>query len=178
MPIDDRVRAYVETPEVLARFAPDIKWVPPVTPPNSYADAVKELEMLKSDCEGTLISSISRGQLEEAGKELLRINPRAIVAGKVVVETLADHTLVSREKELKKAKVDLSMKALRAEAAYTALVNEMGGCDILIGQGLRGDLGVTTAAQILILETLKEVNGHFDDFFRAIPDAYKNKLVA
>ena len=56
------------------------------------------------------------------------------------------------------------LKIDRIEDQFNLMIGYWGGIDIEIGQGLRGDLGVSAVAQLLILETLRDVTCALDDF--------------
>jgi len=164
MPMDDSALSYVDTPEKLAKNAPDVRWVPPVQYPKSYAEAKTELASLQKRCTA-LDSAVLRGNLTEVGIEILGIVPRLTVDGRVVIQTL------NRAKAIDG--VDLSMKAYRAESAHAELLNKLGQCDVLIGQAISGQLGAPAPAQIQILSDVKEANSLFDEFMKSIPDDYK-----
>jgi hypothetical protein len=162
MPLDDEALPYVDTAETLAKFAPGIRWVPPVEYPKSYNDAKKEMISLR-DSVSSLNEIVLKGNLVEAGSLLLGIVPRLTVSGRVMIQTL---------EETKGKKDDLSMRALRLQAAHTDLLGKLGECDIIIGQALSGQLGSTTFAQIQILSELKDADALFDELIRAIPESY------
>jgi hypothetical protein len=164
MPMDDGALPFVETPEKLRMNAPDIRWVAPVKYPKTYKSAREELNPLRERCTG-LNDIVLKGDLTEAGTELLGILPRLTVAGRVVVQSLSEAKSVNG--------VDLSMKAYRAEVAHTELLNKLGQCDILIGQAISGQLGAMAPAQLHILSDLREAGALFDEFLRSIPDDFK-----
>ena len=43
---------------------------------------------------------------------------------------------------------------------------------MLIGQGLRGQLGVSAPAQLAILEQLRDARKEFDEFLRVVPEKF------
>jgi hypothetical protein len=164
MPMDDRALGYVDTPEKLATFAPDVRYVPPVPYPKSYTEAKSELDSLQKRC-AALDGLVLRGNLTEVGVEILAIIPRLTVDGRVMIQDLNDAKVISG--------VDMSMKAYRAESAHVELLNKLGQCDILIGQALAGQLGAPAPAQIQILSDVKEANELFNEFMKSIPDDFK-----
>ena len=164
MPMDDRALAYVDTPEKLAKFAPDVKWVAPVRYPKSYSEAKSELNSLQKRC-AALDGLVLGGNLTEVGIEILDMAPRLTVDGRFVIQELSDAKASTG--------VDMSMKAYRAESAHVELLNKLGQCDILIGQALRGQLGAPAPAQIQILSDVNEVNALFDEFMNSIPSDFK-----
>ena len=166
MPMDDSALNYVDTPEKLLRYAPDVRWVPPVQYPKSYAQAKTELESLQTQC-AALDDAVLKGNLTEVGMKLLGIVPRLTVDGRVVIRTLNDAKQTNG--------VDLSMKAYRAESAHNELLNKLGQCDILIGQAIKGQLGAPAPAQLQILSDIKEANALFDEFLKCIPNDFKPK---
>jgi hypothetical protein len=159
MPMDDAVLPYVNTPEKLRLNAPNLRWVAPVEYPKTYKSARAELNPLQQRCLG-LDAIVLKGNLTEAGTELLSIVPRLTVAGRVVISNLNERK-------------ELSMKAYRAEVAHTELLNKLGQTDIMIGQAISGQLGAMAPAQFQILSELRDANELFDDFLRSIPDDFK-----
>lgn len=61
------------------------------------------------------------------------------------------------------------MKGLRAEVVLSELVVALGQVDILLGQGMNGQLGSITAAQIQILSACTDINDLFRDLFNILP---------
>lgn len=163
VPLDDAILPYVSSPEKLLEMAPDLRWVPPIEYPQTYAAALKELGPLKEQLLG-LNDLILKGNLTEVGIELLGIMPRVTVAGRVVVDTLSSGGTSS---------TDLGMRAVRIEAALTEITGKLYSMDILLGQGLRDELGSLTAGQVQILGELKEANALFDELMLAIPTDFK-----
>jgi len=43
LPMDDSSSRYVETPEKLKMYAPDLKWIPPIDYPSNYQNAINQL---------------------------------------------------------------------------------------------------------------------------------------
>lgn len=177
VPVDDRVLPYVKSPEMLETFAPDVRWVPPVEYPTTYVDAFTKLADSRDRFEKIVIDSIKRGKLEDAGVELLDITPLVTVAGRVIVSELSgsprksnDWTSSSISEEGgNRGSGDLSMKGLRAEVVLSELVVALGQVDILLGQGMNGQLGSITAAQIQLLSACTEINDLFRDLFNILP---------
>lgn len=56
------------------------------------------------------------------------------------------------------------MKVARLKDDFNMAMGLWGECDVVIGQGLRGQLGVTTVAQLQILSSLKDAVLAYDDF--------------
>lgn len=183
VPVDDRVLPYVQSPEVLKTYAPDVRWVPPVEYPKSYGEAITNLAESKNEFEKAFIESIRRGKLEDAGVELLDITPKVTVAGRVIVSELSGKPRKSNDWSSSSDSPsdidgggsrgggggDLSMKGLRAEVVLSELVVALGQVDILLGQGINGQLGSITAAQIQILSSCTEINDLFLDLLNIIP---------
>jgi hypothetical protein len=103
---------------------------------------------------------ILKGDLTEAGVELLAMSPRVTVAGRKIIQTL-------------ESKEEFSMKAMRVQDAHYNLMAALGGCDICIGQAIGGRLGSITAAQIMILEEVRDADQGFKELFRALPDGFE-----
>jgi hypothetical protein len=93
---------------------------------------------------------VLKGQLTEAGVILLDSIPRLTLASRVVLSEL--------EKDDKN-----KMRSMRAEAVFPELFIKLSQTDILMGQALRGELGVSAVAQIQILAILKDANQPWDE---------------
>ena len=163
VPIDDKILKYVETPEKLKAFAPDLdRWVPPVQPPSSYGSALAEMRDL-SVRTAELKEPALRGRLEEAGVRLLVIIPRVTVCGRVIVEGIF------------KGGDEFSMKAYRAEVALQELEAGLGWTDVTLGQALRGQLGVSAPAQLQVLAELNDAVRQFEEFLQVAPEKFVSK---
>jgi len=158
VPIDEAINSMVSTPEQLAKYAPDLRWSPPIEYPKNYNVAKDEIVQLKPDV-NQLSSYVTKGDLTKAGVEILRIVPRITVAGRVLISTLEGRN-------------EYTMKALRVEAAHSDLLASLGSADVLIGQSFAGQLGSITAAQIQILQDLRSANEYYDDLLKALPKEF------
>jgi len=179
VPLDDEAYKYFDTPEKLSKFAPDLKWVPPIQYPKTYKLARDELVELQTRVQG-LRSPVLKGDLIDAGTEILRIVPRITVAGRVVIRSLnslSDGPSSGTAKMNEKIGRDLAMSAYRSEVAHADLLGSLGEIDITIGQFLKGDgqLGALTVIQIEILSVLKEADGSFSELMKSIPISTKIK---
>lgn len=184
VPMDEEFMPFMDTPEKLKTFAPDIRWVPQTVPPKSYGDALKLMREMRGKCEA-LNDIVLKGELEEAGVNLLDIIPKVTVSGRVILTTLQAAAQQQQrqqdgEQPLQKASgnkarprwplENISMKSYRAETAHTELLATLGQCDVLIGQARSGQLGALTLAQIHILADIREALEQFDEMLRAIPE--------
>ena len=164
LPMDDAAMAYIDTPEKLRKNAPDLRWVPPVEYPKSYKDARAELNSLRQRCVG-LGDVVLKGNLTEAGIELLGIFPRVTVAGRVAIRDIREAPSSQGD--------DMSMKAYRAEVAHTELLSRLQQSDLLMGQAIAGQLGASAPAQIQILSEIREANAFFDELVQILPEELK-----
>jgi len=161
VPLDTNIDEYVSTPEKLKLFAPDLRYVPPVVPPESYKDSIKELiaiykENIEEKGDRRLRTTILGGNLTEVGVIILGIMPRVTVAGRVVLEELEESS---------------SSSLYRAEVAMEEISIGLGQIDVEILQAIKGQLGLITVAQLSILENLKEVEAAYSDLLKVIaPD--------
>lgn len=155
VPIDDAIAGYIDTPENLRKLAPDLKWVPPPVYPTSEIEAVGELKQLREDLD-VVIEFVKRGELTKAGVEVLRMVPRITVDGRVVIRGLQRNE-------------SLNLKAYRFETAHSDLLIALGSVDVLLGQGISGQLGSITMAQILCLQELERAKECFIDLVKSIP---------
>ena len=115
---------------------------------------------------------------------LLDIIPKVTASGKVILKSLGTAANTERNKEMKKVDADfengnssesknvtsLEMKAYRVEYALNEVLGYLGETDIVLGQGLRGQLGASAPAQIQILSSLAEATKEFDELIRAVPE--------
>lgn len=154
VPIDDGIIPYIETPEKLKTYAPDLKWIPPVPYPKNFAAAMKEIKGIGKDIIGVQ-NEVSSGSLTSAGVELLKVIPRFTVCGRVILQNLEQREDIQNFYPL-------------IEDRYNNLYVEMHSCDVTIGQGLRGELGVSAVAQINILSELKQIEVDHYYFVRQI----------
>lgn len=159
LPLDDQVASFIDTPEHLEKFAPDLKWVPPVEYPKDFQMARKELLELQTQV-SNLKDVVLQGELVSAGTSLLSMVPRITVAGRVAVNSMKNTP----------KKDEFSMKVYRAEVAHYELLMALGSCDIIIGQGIRGDTGSITMTQIQVIKDLTDANDRFAELMNAVPE--------
>lgn len=160
VPMDDSIAGMVSTPEALQRNAPGLNYVPPVSFPQSIADAVGLLQSQRLAADD-IRSVVAAGRLEEAGLKVLNLVPKVTAAGRVVVDHVAEtSTLTGGAKDV---------QLLQLQSTLDETLNSFGQVDVSIGQGLRGDLGVVTVAQLTVLGDLKDAMIAFDNFLQQIP---------
>lgn len=184
LPIDAAESPYVATPEKLKVYAPDLQWVPPTPYPTTYTAALKQLNDERQHLDATK-DLISRGNIEEAGLALLGITPKVNAAGLVIVQVINKSANDERNFAMKSdtastrndgnpssspKAVTLEMKAYRIKTTLDELLGYLGETDVLIGQGLRGELGVSAPAQLQILSSLSNCSAEFDNMLHIIPD--------
>jgi hypothetical protein len=155
VPMDDEVLPYVGTPEALKRFAPDLEYVPPISSPASLSSA---MEILKTQqlAANDIKDVVSAGRLEEAGIKLLNLIPRVTSSGRYVLSTFQARTMSNNA-------ID-ELKVGMLENQLNLLMGLFGDCDVVIGQGLRGEMGVSAVAQLTILSSLNDASNALDDF--------------
>lgn len=153
VPIDDNIKEMVSTRETLQKYAPGINYVPPIPSPTSFSSAYEAIltQRLAAD---DIINVVSAGRLEEAGIKVLNLIPRLTVSGRVLVDY--------EPSEAKSTQESIQRQQLQnlLEATEVAWKN----VDILIGQGIRGDMGVSAVAQLNILSELREAITSLDEF--------------
>lgn len=208
LPLDDAILSYVETPEQLKKYAPDLNWVslfglllfqmchhflissctficekvPPIEYPSSYPAAINQIGQQGGKIDAAK-EFILKGDLIQGGLVLLDVVPTISSAGKVILKCFNDALNKERNLEMKRARSNndqepkgsdkstvIDMKAYRFEYAMNELLGLLGETDVLIGQGLRGELGVSAPAQIQILSSLDEARREFEEMMRVIPD--------
>jgi len=159
VPLDDAIAKYIDTPEHLAKYAPDLNWVPMTEYPKSYKAAKEELVELQAKL-NTVAPMVQKGDFTEAGMQILAIAPRETVAGRIVLRILQNDR-------------ELSMRAMSTENAHLELLASLGAADIVIGQALGGRLGSTTMSQIQILDNLRNAEQEFKELMKAISENYE-----
>jgi len=211
VPNDGTIKEYIGTPELIKEFAPDLKYVDPIKPPKSIAEAIKILKEQKSIAQNDIKTYVSQGKLEAAGTLLLETLPRINISGRYVVQEVesriekknanaattiahknnnessstagdsssssssstsmetatattsaASSTSTSSSSSTEDAIDELKMTMI--ENQYDLMNGYWGETDIVIGQGLRGELGVSAVAQLTILSTLLDATCALDDF--------------
>jgi len=155
LPLDDEIIPFINTPESLEKYAPDVRFVPPVPMPQSLQKAMEDLTQCQYSIQGSIRTLILKGDLLTAGTQLLDIIPRVAVDGKFILMTLDDNNNGKKEKKVYQEE--------QFQLALNQVLYNMNQVDIMLGQALRGDLGALTPAQIQILSTLKDVEASFQD---------------
>jgi hypothetical protein len=167
VPMDDNILPYVGTPEALKQWAPDLKFVPPIQPPSSFKAALEILETQRIAA-GDIQQVVLEGRLEEAGMKVLNLMPKITSAGRLIVFTIEQGLGPN------KSVVD-EIKLTRIQDQLNMVIGLWGGCDVEIGQGMRGQLGVSAVAQLQILPSLREATAELDDLLASINTFYKDK---
>lgn len=159
VPIDDAILPYVGTPEALKRFAPDLKYVPPIQAPKSFDIAMEILQTQRLAADD-ITAVVSAGRLEEAGIKVLNLLPKVASAGQVVFDVLQGE-LSSNTSTSASVK---DMQSMKLQQQLDMVLGYWGETDVTIGQGIRGDLGVSARAQLEILASLKDARAALDEF--------------
>lgn len=191
LPIDATELSYFDTPEKLKVYAPDLRWIPPTLYPKSYTDALKQLKDQRLQL-GTAQEFVAKGDLIMAGVTLLDVIPKINAAGVIIIQSFERASNNERNLTMKKngnistrrPSVDgnnptsssstkataLEMRSYRIKNTLDELLGYLGETDILIGQGLRGELGVSAPAQLQILSCFVEITKEYDSLLSAIPE--------
>ena len=85
LPIDAPESGYMDTPERLKAYAPDINWVPPIEYPKNYADAYTLLKDQRQQLD-VAQDLVARGDIEKSGLILLDVIPKVSSAGIVMLQ--------------------------------------------------------------------------------------------
>jgi len=107
---------------------------------------------------------------------LLDIIPKVTAAGKVILLSLTMASNKEKNMNMKKKKadpnsIDIDMKSMRIEYSLNEVLGYLGETDVILGQGMRGQLGVLAPAQIQIMSSLSEARREFEELLRAVPEA-------
>mmetsp|Transcript_19323 Transcript_19323/g.29775 ORF Transcript_19323/g.29775 Transcript_19323/m.29775 type:complete len:285 (-) Transcript_19323:61-915(-) len=172
LPMDDAAAKYVETPEMLKMYAPDLKWVEPIQYPATYQDAINQLKEQRQNFD-VAQENIAKGDIRQAGLILLDVVPKVTAAGRYIVRSysIAANNERNKASDSDEAKT-LDMKSYRIEYALNECLGYLGETDVLIGQGLRGELGVSAPAQLAILDQFRDTRKEFDDLLRVVPEKF------
>ena len=172
LPIDDAAKSYVETPEKLQKYAPDLKWVEPIQFPSSYQNAINQLKEQRQNFD-VVQENVAKGDIKQGGLILLDLVPKVTAAGRYIVKSYSSAANNERNKDFdsEEAKT-LDMKSYRIEYALNECLGFLGECDVLIGQALRGELGVSAPAQLAILDQFRDTRKEFDELLRVIPEKF------
>jgi hypothetical protein len=167
VPMDENILPYVGTPEALKKFAPDLKYVPPIRPPSSFSAALEMLETQRIAADD-IQQVVLAGRLEEAGIKVLNFMPKVTSSGKLIVD------IIEQGLDPNKSPMD-EIKLTRIQDQLNMVIALWGECDVTIGQGLRGQMGVSAVAQLQILSSLREATAALDDFMASINTLFKDK---
>ena len=144
VPVDEEILPFVDTPENLLRFAPDVKWVPPVEPCTDPEEARRMIQVDFKKISG-LNDLILKGDLTAAGSIILDAMARLQVAGKCI-----DNEAISGKANSN------GVDYLRWEAAFEDAKIGLGQLDVALGQGIRGEIGSITVTQLALLSEVKQ----------------------
>ena len=172
LPMDDAAKSYVETPEKLQKYAPDLKWVEPIQFPSSYHNAINQLKEQRQTFD-VVQENVAKGDIKQGGLILLDIVPKVTAAGRYIVQSYSSAANNERNKDFdsEEAKT-LDMKAYRIEYALNECLGYLGESDVLIGQALRGELGVSAPTQLAILDQFRDARKEFDELLRVVPEKF------
>ena len=172
LPMDDAAKSYVETPEKLQKYAPDLKWVEPIQFPSSYQNAINQLKEQRQNFD-VVQESVAKGDIKQGGLLLLDIVPKVTAAGRYIVKYFSSAANSERNKDFESEEAKtLDMKSYRIEYALNECLGYLGESDVLIGQALRGELGVSAPAQLAILDQFRDTRKEFDELLRVVPEKF------
>ena len=171
VPIDDNILPYISTPEELHKFAPDLTYVPPIEYPKSFESAMVILRTQRAAADN-IKKEVLAGRLEEAGIQVLGLIPQVTTSSRRVFSDLqakirAKGILASNKPDRIPTDSDITVEELAIEMAENQMnivTGCWGDCDIRIGQGIRGELGAVTVAQLTILESIRDATCALDDY--------------
>lgn len=138
--------------------------------PKSFEAAVEVLETQKLAAQD-IQDVVSAGRLEEAGIKVLNLQPQVTSAGRIILSSLQAKVVRDPARDdddnNKMAVVD-DLKMSMVENQFNSVIALWGDCDVVIGQGLRGEMGVSAVAQLQILSSLKDATIALDDFLTTV----------
>jgi len=185
VPMDDNILPYISTPEKLHEFAPDLTWIPPIESPKSFESAMAILHAQRAAAD-EVKQHIMAGKLEEAGVQVLGLIPRVNSGCRRVFSDLEDTIhekgiVAGKPKNETPTESETTVEMMAIEMAEDQMnyVNGYwGDCDITIGQGIRGELGRLTVAQLTILASLRDATCALDDFLVTAATLSKTRTTA
>ena len=178
--MDDRILPYVSTPEALRKFAPDLQWVAPIPPPQNVDMAWDLLEAQRLAA-NDIYHVVQQGRLEEAGIKILNLIPIVTTTCQMILDDAliqvaqsnAARARQQQQEQQQELRTDnssnndsalMTLASNRLEAQCALALGLWGETDIMVGQGIRGDLGVSAVAQLQLLHQLEEATAALDDF--------------
>jgi hypothetical protein len=153
---------YFSSKEALKRVAPDLQYVPPISSPKSLSSAMDILKTQQQLAANDIKDIVLAGRLEEAGIQILSLIPKVTTSGRYVFSTLQQVTSTSTSTTAPTVIDELKISML--EDQLNLVMGLFGECDVIIGQGLRGEMGVSAVAQLTILSSLRDATNALDDF--------------
>jgi hypothetical protein len=161
VPVGD-LEAVRRMPDAIAQNAPDLMSTPRTTMalPSNWNTAIEVLKTQRLAADD-IYTVVQRGQLKEAGIKVLNLVPQVTAAGKVVIDQVSSET----SKNAGIQEVQLMQLQSRLDDTLAC----WGQVDVTLGQGLRGELGVVTVAQLTILSELRDAMRAYDDFLAQVP---------
>ena len=130
----------------------------PIAPPRSVDQAWEVLQNQRNAVV-EIAPLVQTGKLQEAGIQVLQAVPPMSVSSKVILDDLS--------RNVNTGGVLGEMTVQKVETQWNIMIASWGETDVMLGQGLRGDMGVSAVAQIQILKQLEESIGALDDFMAA-----------
>jgi hypothetical protein len=149
IPMDPEISPFIDTPEHLEKYAPELKYVPPIAAPDSSKMALEDLRTIQIQILAEIRSKVFLGDLLSAGTSVLYILPRVRVDGECILKYWSTDN--------KQSDIDMFQMSL------DRLLVNLNQLDIMLGQALRGQLGALTPAQIQILSLLQDVDEAYKD---------------
>jgi hypothetical protein len=147
--MDPEISPFIDTPEHLEKYAPELKYVPPIAAPDSSKMALEDLRTIQIQILAEIRSKVFLGDLLSAGTSVLYILPRVRVDGECILKYWSTDN--------KQSDIDMFQMSL------DRLLVNLNQLDIMLGQALRGQLGALTPAQIQILSLLQDVDEAYKD---------------
>jgi len=171
VPLDENVLPYISTPEKLHEFAPDMNYVPPIEYPKSFESAMSVLKTQRLAADDVR-QQVMAGKLEDAGVRVLGLIPQVTsscqrVFSELQISIKTKGLVASRPKPEELTDSEETVETLAIEMAENQMFDVTGcwgDCDVTIGQGIRGELGGLTVAQLTILSSLRDATRAMDDF--------------
>jgi hypothetical protein len=174
---DEEVYPFFSTPEEFQTLWPDLTYVPRIEKPKSLESAMALLEAQRAIAVGEITQQVFRGDLEEAGISVLGLIPLIANGCNRVLQDLAETKIRVSGGMVKGGDSDSLPPIFQNLENQVIDVNwYWNDCDLIIGQGLRGELGASAVTQIRVLTSLKDAIQALEEFLATAKTLQSNRL--
>ena len=163
---DEEIYPFFRTPEEFKTYWPDLAYVPRIEKPKSFESAMVLLQTQRTLASEIQQQVLLEGDLEEAGIGVLGLLPKIGNGCNAVLQDLAETNIRVSGGMVKGGDSETLSPVFRDLERQIMDVNYYwGDADLVIGQGLRGELGASsTIVRIRVLQSLRDATRALDEF--------------